>query len=729
MFIIYIQIQKHEEASITLQLSSTDDRNLLISTAHGLNIKVVEVVFGTFNVSGSLELVTEFRKLLEVKIMAACLDACHEGQGQGGASANAVSPPDSRNDPGRDASGWDASGVTSELKSLGNRFNPSILILMMCLDQTHGCVVKPNTGEVFMDASSNQNLFYHQYDSYSRQKLKGEVLKISKHISIISLKKEMELLKEKYNQCGYFISEDVGEITLVSLSTRQFESFLSFLKVFLGLSYTLPCGRVLSLLSGNIVQEKVDIIVNAANGSLEHAGGVAKAINDASRGEVQQYSRQYMRFRGTLRAGEVAITDAGQYLDCKKIIHAVGPVKEQRNCRSIINALVHAILNKGEELGAESIALPAISTGIFGVSKDLVAECLFKEIPAHRFRTSLPVLSDIRVVIIDQPTYSCFHKNFTKILPSKASVDQSSSLPSGVVPSNSPKAQDSRSANSTRKEEESCTAGRDRGSHKSRNKSRSPVDPDSKGKKGRSMNYDRSSSMEDKKNRKKDRTSSKVEGSGKRDSEIESDFDNLKLITGSGPVGNDSGMGTKDMVSSCPACSAKGNDNVGGDEGNEIFHDAHGDSSSTADKIRSNEEQGGVTTNSVDGVVQQTSSTVVDSIPDVSAEEPGSASSSDVQDPPSSDIHDPPSSSDIHDPPSSSDIDDPPSSSNVQDVPKATESSQWCPSTDSPATPPPGLPCSSGATSFYSQQNFSESSIKYPTSKKGLDYSLVHIEK
>ena len=55
-----------------------------------------------------------------MKIMASC-EARHEGQGQDGASANAVSPPDSKNVPGRDASGRDASGVTSELKPLGDR--------------------------------------------------------------------------------------------------------------------------------------------------------------------------------------------------------------------------------------------------------------------------------------------------------------------------------------------------------------------------------------------------------------------------------------------------------------------------------------------------------------------------------------------------------------------------------------------------------------------------------
>ena len=93
----------------------------------------------------------------------------------------------------------------------------------------------------------------------------------------------------------------------------------------------------------------------------------------------------------------------------------------------------------------------------------------------------------------------------------------------------------------------------------------------------------------------------------------------------------------------------------------------------------------------------------MDSNPDVSSEEPGSASSSDIH--------------------------DPPSSSNVQDAPTATESSEQCPSTDSPVTPPPGLPRSSDVTSFSPQQNFSESSIKYPTSKKALDSSFVYIEK
>jgi len=623
-------------------LTSPQDRDLLISTAQSLKVELVKNSLNSFTISGSLKFVTEFRQILDEKIMAACLNARHEGQSQG-ASAEAVSSGS------RNASGRDVSGAKTELKALKDRLNRDVLILMLCFGETHGCVVNPISGEVWVGDNGKKDMFYYTYDTYSKLKLKTEVVKVPMHIAIACLKSEMELLKKKHNQCGFFVFEDAREIKIVSPSSRQFESFMSFLKTYLDvLSFTLPCGRVLSLLRRNIVNEKVDVIVNAANGDLDHAGGVAKAINDASHGEIQRFSKQYMKSRQwrTLQAGEVAVTRAGQYLLCNDVIHAVGPYGSQRNCRNIMNTLVHAILNAGEKLGAKSLAMPAISTGIFNVSKDVVANCFFSEIPAHRFRQRPPVLSDIRVVIIDQPTFDCFHQHFTRMLLSKittaGSLDQSSGRTSGAAPH--PNAQDS----SSRNEEERSATGHGSGQYKSHNRSKSPVN-DRKDNRSRAKHYDRSNSGEGK-NAQKDIGSSNVEESENREDKVKH-VDNDKLTDSGCDGAGDTHVGDADKKNSTSDCTASttsgdcGDQNPScqegdGGDGKETFHDARSESSCGRDKVASIEGQGGHPTNSKD---EMQTSPVVDHSPDQSSEEPSESKTTSYPSPSTTD--DPPTQS------------------------------------------------------------------------------------
>ena len=373
-------------------------------------------------ISGSLDMIVDFRRMLEENIMMSRVPT-------------SVAPADSANTAATGSSDG------PDIEQVQDRFHCEALVMMKSMDETPGVQYNLNDGLVFIDRSirKSKETFYNLYDKVSRLKLKGETIHIPEHVSISVLKSELESLKKKYDKCGFVIMEDSQQIKLVSNSTRQFDSILTYLKDILfysnDLSYVMPDGRVLRLLKKDIVKENVDIIVNAANGRLDHAGGVAAAINKASNGEVQQFSKQYMKKRNfrSIPVGEVAVTDAGRHLKCRKVIHAVGPESSHFDCQGALNKLVRAILNEGEKLGLRSIALPAISTGIFGVSKDLVAMCFFTSISNHRFYKPIPVLEDIRIVIIDQPTFGCFHQHFSKILLSKNDsmpVRRSNSTPS-----------------------------------------------------------------------------------------------------------------------------------------------------------------------------------------------------------------------------------------------------------------------------------------------------------
>ncbi|XP_035682826.1 uncharacterized protein LOC118420216 [Branchiostoma floridae] len=130
---------------------------------------------------------------------------------------------------------------------------------------------------------------------------------------------------------------------------------------------------------GNITTLKVDAIVNAADARLKHGGGVAKAIVDAGGYIIQEESTEKMKTRGFLKPTETEITGAGS-LPCKNIIHAHGPRwqgdSQAKHCTNMLTQTCINILQAAERLKAESVAIPAISSGKYGMPKHLCAQAL-----------------------------------------------------------------------------------------------------------------------------------------------------------------------------------------------------------------------------------------------------------------------------------------------------------------------------------------------------------------
>ena len=121
------------------------------------------------------------------------------------------------------------------------------------------------------------------------------------------------------------------------------------------------------LVEGDITKQRVDAIVNAANSSLLGGGGVDGAIHRAGGrsilGECEEI--RATRYPDGLPTGQAVATTAGD-LDAKWIIHTVGPTYAKSEDRSHLLASCHTeSLRIADEQGAESVAFPAISTGVY----------------------------------------------------------------------------------------------------------------------------------------------------------------------------------------------------------------------------------------------------------------------------------------------------------------------------------------------------------------------------
>jgi O-acetyl-ADP-ribose deacetylase (regulator of RNase III) len=136
----------------------------------------------------------------------------------------------------------------------------------------------------------------------------------------------------------------------------------------------------LELVQGDITRLDVDAIVNAANGRLAHGGGVAAAIARSGGPVIQKESNEWVRKHGRVPTGSAAITSGGN-LKADYVIHAVGPVYSAMSPSKAAQELASAVksaLRMADEHDLRSIALPAISTGIFGYPLVEAAEVMLK---------------------------------------------------------------------------------------------------------------------------------------------------------------------------------------------------------------------------------------------------------------------------------------------------------------------------------------------------------------
>lgn len=161
----------------------------------------------------------------------------------------------------------------------------------------------------------------------------------------------------------------------------------------------------ITLHRGDITQQHVDAIVNAANSSLMGGGGVDGAIHRRGGPKILEQCRKIraQQWPDGLPTGAAVATGAGE-LPARWVIHTVGPVYSASEDRSDLLASCHAeSLRIADELGARTVAFPAISTGVYGYPLDEAAHVAIATV-----RTAGTNVDEVRFVLFDDAAYAAF---------------------------------------------------------------------------------------------------------------------------------------------------------------------------------------------------------------------------------------------------------------------------------------------------------------------------------
>jgi len=166
----------------------------------------------------------------------------------------------------------------------------------------------------------------------------------------------------------------------------------------------------ISIVEGDITEQKVDAIVNAANTTLLGGGGVDGAIHRAAGPELVEETRQL----GGCPTGE-AKASKGYRLPAKWVIHTVGPVW-QGGSRNEDHLLANCYKNSFQvatELGVTSIAFPSISTGVYRFPLERAANIALAE--TKRFLEHNDTISDVRFVCFGNEVKKTYEAVFSRV--------------------------------------------------------------------------------------------------------------------------------------------------------------------------------------------------------------------------------------------------------------------------------------------------------------------------
>ena len=161
----------------------------------------------------------------------------------------------------------------------------------------------------------------------------------------------------------------------------------------------------ITLVKGDITRQSADAIVNAANSSLLGGGGVDGAIHRRGGPAILEECRalRASRYGKGLRTGLAVATTAGE-LDARWVIHTVGPRFSPQEDRSeLLASCYRESLRVADELGARTVAFPAVSAGIYGWPIDDAAR-----IAVETVRATETAVEEVRFVLFDERAYEAF---------------------------------------------------------------------------------------------------------------------------------------------------------------------------------------------------------------------------------------------------------------------------------------------------------------------------------
>ncbi|MDH6588244.1 O-acetyl-ADP-ribose deacetylase (regulator of RNase III) [Streptomyces sp. SAI-133] len=159
------------------------------------------------------------------------------------------------------------------------------------------------------------------------------------------------------------------------------------------------------LVQGDITRESADAIVNAANSSLLGGGGVDGAIHRRGGPAILADCRRLRasHYGKGLPTGRAVATTAGD-LDARWVIHTVGPRWSREEDRSeLLASCYRESLRVADELGARTVAFPAVSAGIYGWPIDDAAR-----IAVRTVRETETAVEEVRFVLFDEKAYHAF---------------------------------------------------------------------------------------------------------------------------------------------------------------------------------------------------------------------------------------------------------------------------------------------------------------------------------
>jgi O-acetyl-ADP-ribose deacetylase (regulator of RNase III) len=155
---------------------------------------------------------------------------------------------------------------------------------------------------------------------------------------------------------------------------------------------------LIELVRGDITEQRVDAIVNAANPSLLGGGGVDGAIHRAGGPAILDECRAL----GGCATGDAKATTGGR-LSAQWVIHTVGPVWRGGGAgeAELLAACHRRALEVARELGARSVAFPAISCGVYGYPVEQAARVAVETVAGHQ-------LDVVRFVLFNDRVYDAF---------------------------------------------------------------------------------------------------------------------------------------------------------------------------------------------------------------------------------------------------------------------------------------------------------------------------------
>ncbi|MFJ4677316.1 O-acetyl-ADP-ribose deacetylase [Kitasatospora sp. NPDC088783] len=165
----------------------------------------------------------------------------------------------------------------------------------------------------------------------------------------------------------------------------------------------------ITLVQGDITEQQVDVVVNAANSSLLGGGGVDGAIHRRGGPEILAECRELRasRYAEGLPTGQAVATTAGR-LPARWVVHTVGPVyraEDYRQRAELLASCYRESLRVAVGLGARTVAFPAVSAGIFGWPLDDAARIALTAVAEEG-----PDLDEVRFVLFGADAYESFER-------------------------------------------------------------------------------------------------------------------------------------------------------------------------------------------------------------------------------------------------------------------------------------------------------------------------------